>query len=172
VKLSSVKRRRGTSRSSPYSLPLDARVLREREMFFFRDGEDKSARARSFTRAHKTTERDNSPRCAGTSKRSWPWSGHRRNRRRCSKLKEKYDLGEYKKAALCSAYKNKTPRPISRNGKRKRNLFRRADDDEEREKRTTFEERRERGIRRSVLLVILTIIIMFFSVCVCVFVRV
>jgi hypothetical protein len=76
-------------------------------MFFFRDGEDKSARARSFTRAHKTTERDNSPRCAGTSKRSWPWSGHRRNRRRCSKLKEKYDLGEYKKAALMLPTKTK-----------------------------------------------------------------
>jgi len=49
-------------------------------------------------------------------------------------------MGEYKKAALCSAYKNKTPRPISREWKKERNLFRRADDDDE--------ERRERRSRK------------------------
>ena len=73
-------------------------------------------------------------------------------------------MGEYKKAALCSAYKNKTPRPISREWKKERNLFRRADDDEEEREENDI---REKARIRSVLLVILTIIILF-CVCVCV----
>ena len=75
-----------------------------------------------------------------------------------------------KKAALMLPTKTKLRDRSRENGKRKRNLFRRADDDDE--ERRGENDVREKARIRSVLLVILTIIIILFCVCVCVFVRV
>ena len=91
------------------------KVLKRTLRFYERDEREDCANPSSpfpprSASNHRLAKKCSLPRCAGTSERSWPWSAHRRSRRRCSKLNEKMmrDDKERKQSQHVRAHEKKT----------------------------------------------------------------